>query len=121
MGRVDCSLTLNYVKERGRMCNSMHGCDDCPLVETLDCALVSETSQECIDIVQKWSDEHPQETMAEHFFNLFPNAPKSIDGISYTCPNFLGWVAVCPKSIEQKISCEECWNRPYIEVQNENL
>ena len=80
-----------------------------------ECDDICEITQEHIDIVQKWSDENPQETMTEHFFKLFPNAPKSIDGISCTCPTYLGWVAHCPKSIEQKISCEECWNRPYIE------
>lgn len=118
MGRVDCSLTLNYVKERERMCRFMArehplACDDCPLIETPDCAVVSEITQECIDIVQKWSDEHPQKTMLNRFFELFPNGRKDIDGLPEICPIDLGWVTECKESA----MCSSCWNKPYTEVQ----
>ena len=60
MGRIDCSLTLNFVKEFTRMCknnNSKVKCDNC-LFKKIGCSPFDFT-QEHIDILQKWSDEHP--------------------------------------------------------------
>ena len=62
--RVDCSQTMNYVKERDRMCeyySSRKGCPGCPLYGLGDDELVRNTTQEYIDILQKWSDENPPE------------------------------------------------------------
>lgn len=59
---VDCSKTLDFSKEFKRMCDTYckDSCHDCPLdySKTYDCA-VEDITQEVIDIVQKWSDEHP--------------------------------------------------------------
>lgn len=58
----DCSKTLDFSKEFKRMCDTYckDSCHDCPLdySKTYDCA-VEDITQEVIDIVQKWSDEHP--------------------------------------------------------------
>lgn len=125
MSRIDCSKTLNYVAEKNRMCEDYfhHICreDDevCPLYRKyrdgskllFSCNSINKITQEDIDAVQEWSDEHPQETMAEHFFKMFPNAPKDTEGNPNACVKYLGWIDKCIV-----VSCEDCWNRPYSEV-----
>lgn len=124
MGRIDCSLTLNYVSERNRMCetfekqkgNSIRKCKVCPLyIENCECGLTRVITQKYIDIVQKWSDEHPHETMAEHFFKLFPNAMKHNSGIPMVCPKTIGWLNECKPVDANMTDCEICWNQPYTE------
>ena len=126
MSRIDCSKTLNYAVERKRMCDSFsasekdsyiaHKCGECPLYPIeASCVLVSELTEAHINAVQKWSDEHPQETMVDRFYKLFPNAIKQADGMPTVCTRSLGWIKSCPKNYSD-ISCKECWNSPYIEV-----
>ncbi|MBR5874835.1 MAG: hypothetical protein IKY90_08915 [Oscillospiraceae bacterium] len=122
MGRVDCSLTLNYTQEFNRMCKSAGcKCNDCPMYVVVGaCDTVGGITQTHIDLVQKWSDEHPQETMTVHFLKLFPKAPTLTGPFGIypqLCPNDLGWPVTCSTNRD----CYACWNRPYTEVQNENL
>ena len=120
MGKIDCSKTLNYVRERNRMCKSFGYCSgDCPLYKyNYVCNKINYITQERIDIVQKWSDEHPQQTMADKFFEIFPNAMKTNTNLPLVCPNYLGWTTEphCPKRDGEQITCTDCWNRPYSEV-----
>lgn len=113
--RIDCSKTLNYAKEWERMCDYFYNrsmCTECPLYHTSNCRVAGKVTQEHINIVQKWSDEHPYETMAEHFFKMFPNASKTDSGMPVFCVKDLGWVDDC---IADRASCRDCWNMPYIE------
>ena len=57
MKKYDCNKTLDYSHELGRICRSCD-CAEC-LVGHLPCS-VDRVTQEHIDIVQKWSDEHPE-------------------------------------------------------------
>lgn len=41
--------------------------------------------------VQEWSDKHPELTMAEKFFEMFPNAPRYTEALPKACPYKLGW------------------------------
>lgn len=123
--RIDCSKTLNYVAERNRMCNTLEKkgnsilkCKVCPLhIENCECGMTRDITQKHIDIVQKWSDEHPQETMVDKLFEIFPNAMKLKNGLPLFCPHYLGWgeYEKCPKGQGVYISCVDCWNMPYIE------
>lgn len=71
---IDCSKTENYFAEKRRMTKRAKnglcklGCSNCPL-----CSINNNKGQSCtafemlypekaIEIVQKWSDEHPQKT-----------------------------------------------------------
>ena len=115
--KIDCSMTLNYAKEVKRLCTTHREkhrtCSGCPLV-ALGCN-IKYTTQEHIIALQKWSDEHLLETRAEHFFKMFPNAPKNyMSSIPMTCVKYLGWVKECEKGYSSK-HCEECWNEPYVE------
>ena len=117
MSKIDCSKTLNYVAEKERMCKSYVLCCNCSLHSGL-CEEVKDITQHHIDIVQKWSDEHPRQTMADKFFEIFPNAMKTNTNLPLVCPNYLGWTTEphCPKRDGEQITCTDCWNRPYSEV-----
>lgn len=82
---MDCSNIFNYKKEITRMCDinddGQGNCVDCPLMELKhDCCNVFDLTKECVDIVQKWSDEHPVKTRQCEFLKVFPNA-ETHDGI----------------------------------------
>lgn len=111
---------FEFCKEFGRMCkaNYVAGgfCHECPLNNwnERDCYaaydLTDAQIKERIDIVEKWSKEHPVKTMAMDFFEKFPNAPKKEDGTPIMCPSACGYEEVSDCNIVQK--CVECWNRP---------
>lgn len=122
MSKIDCSKTLNYAHEFKRMCDTYgqgNACisNNCPFEKFKGCA-PDDITQEHISILQKWSDEHPQQTMAEKFFEIFPNAKKMSNGLPIYCPHYLGWGEYerCPKGQGIDISCDDCWNRPYSKV-----
>lgn len=117
--RIDCSKTINFVREFKRMCdfeaNAEKACHNCSFGSkycsefgTVDLYSVT---PESVELVQKWSDEHPQETMAERFFKMFPNARKTKTGLPIICLKDLGILQDCPTNG----SCLDCWNMPYID------
>lgn len=65
-----------------------------------------------IENLQKWSDEHPQKTYAQDFFEKFPKVPnfaddKSVKGrYPWACRRAV-YGGECPN-----IECDECWNEP---------
>lgn len=49
--------------ERSRMCKSHYGCEDCPLNGKCgSCVDSLKDAEEAVDIVEKWSKEHPLKT-----------------------------------------------------------
>lgn len=61
---ADCSKTVEFSRELYRLCNLEGGgyCyNACPFRNTSEhtCPFDREITQEDVDIVQKWSDEHP--------------------------------------------------------------
>lgn len=121
--RIDCSKTETYFAEKKRMTeqNTYPCCQRC-----IDCPLSSENNGEdltctdfeilypkrAIEIVQKWSDEHPQKTKKEAFLEAFPKARIYCDGY----PS----VAAChifglPRGIDNCTNCKGCvsvWDEP---------
>lgn len=76
-----------------------------------------EKPQKVIEIVQKWSDEHPAKTLLDDLKEKYPNYQKSFkDGTPSICPYKLGYEdsGNCPAD-----TCKECWNRPLEEVMND--
>ena len=124
--KIDCSKTENYFKEKARMTKrDKKGC----AIECIDCQL-SECKngekvgcstfqilypQKAIEIVQKWSDEHPRETIFEHFKKILPNMDNRISSdICDFCPSCLDRnildIDIC--KLENNC-CIRCWNRDY--------
>lgn len=118
---VDCNITANYFAEKRRMTKRAKnglcklGCSNCPL-----CSINNNKGQSCtafemlypekaIEIVQKWSNEHPQKTFLTEFLKNYPNAPLDDDGTPKgVCPRALGLMDID--------DCDDnyikCWNQP---------
>nr|DAQ59424.1 MAG TPA: hypothetical protein [Caudoviricetes sp.] len=121
---IDCSKTKNYFAEKARMTKRAKnglcklGCSNCPL-----CSINNNKGQSCtafemlypekaIEIVQKWSNEHPQKTYLSEFLKNYPNAELN-HGVPRVCLKKLGAVSGCAKTKKGDlcISCYSCWNQ----------
>lgn len=106
---ADCNDFRTFKKEKGRMCDSFeNNMELCPLkiyhsgwscLECDECCLVR--IDFAIEIVQKWSDEHPQGTKSDEFLKLHPNAFRVDDNNGNT------FVNICPKYIDMAFNCIE--------------
>lgn len=113
---MDCSKTINFLAEAKRLCDSRTWCkadatnkEQCPLYDFCDPLLSEICAEKVVEVLQKWSDEHPQKTYAQDFFEKFPDAQR--------CKSFNGgYPSACRKSIYAGEcpgeGCEECWNEP---------
>lgn len=114
--------TENYMHEKARMTKSVVNgvchirCTDCPLSrfnnnEKIVCSeLELFHSETAVQIVQRWSDEHPQRTYLSEFLKNYPNAPLEDDGAPEICLSSLGLTNY--NGCKNGITCLECWNEP---------
>ena len=119
---IDCSKTENYFNEKSRMTKRSAnglcklGCSNCPL-----CSINNNKGQSCtafemfypekaIEIVQRWSDEHPQKTYLTEFLEIFPNTLLEDNGTPNFCPYHLGLMN--KDDCRKYHDCVECWNQP---------
>lgn len=83
-------------------------CSNCPLCsnnngEGLSCPTFEMYYPEkAIEVVQKWSDEHPQKTFLTEFLKNYPNAELD-HGVPKVCLKKLGAVSGCAKT--KKVTC----------------
>lgn len=132
---IDCSKTENYFAEKLRMTKRTREegckikCSECPLScqnngtsEFTSCITFEMLYPEkAIEIVQRWSDEHPQRTYLSEFLKNYPNAPlKTV--LLYSpgaiplgipkciCPYHLGPMSV--DNCRKDHNCVKCWNQP---------
>lgn len=123
--KKDCNNTAVFLSEFGRMCKGNY-CNNCKhnkncffYLRIKPYEVTDGIGSRMISEVQKWSDEHPEQTMAEKFFEMFPNAQKEDDGTPELCVGVLGWYKPKECCADIGFDCEKCWNRPYREVENE--
>ena len=111
-----------FIRERERMlntygrtdgfCNNIF-CGDCPF--NTEEGIVCNT-EKAVDIVEKWSEEHPKRTYLDVLLESFPNTPMNENGrlLYVTCPYALGLEKhderPCCKS---SCTCDACWHREY--------
>lgn len=121
---IDCAKTENYFAEKRRMTKRAKnglcklGCSNCPL-----CSINNNKGQSCtafemlypekaIEIVQKWSDEHPQRTYLSELLKQYPNAKLDCNGTpKRICPHELGLTDI-DDCLKKGRNCIECWNQP---------
>lgn len=118
--RLDCSLAVNFLPEKLRMCESYVHCEDCPNNKKCD-SLEFSISPEIVNIVQAWSDENPPapaKTILDDFKEKHPNARFDVINnfpvcrpcdLGYIVPENLIWAgSLCKKD------CSKCWNAPLV-------
>lgn len=106
---------IKFLKEKYRMTKKCRiCCADCPLgsennTTGFACSDFQGVHPEiAVYIVEKWSEEHPQETRLTEFLEHYPNALMEDDGTPEVCVNELGL-----KRDDGCISnCIKCWNTP---------
>lgn len=85
---------VKFIKERARMCDSLFGCEGCPansqengLGECFVGIKSKYAPEQQIEIVDKWSKEHPLKTRQSVFLEQWPeaNVDKST-GVLIICP-----------------------------------
>lgn len=121
---LDCMKTENYFAEKKRMIKRAGigvcriKCEDCPLgitnngMNVLCSELETLYPEKAIEIVQQWSDTHPQRTYLSVLLTHFPKIELSDAGIpKWICPHELGLDEIedCGGT---DICCAECWNQP---------
>ena len=119
---MDCSKTEVFLKEVKRMCKENKYCSSCPLCAKPTCrAFRVIPIDELLDlqnIIQKWSDEHPQETILEYVEKIVPDIPKDSRGYPVFCVK--SYSAKLYGSVRCISDCHGCWNRPYEEAIKES-
>ena len=120
---MDFNKTTNFLAELQRLCDSRDECvanvadeENCPMFGVCSIThskLCAETIKTAIETVQKWSDEHPEKTYAQDFFEKFPDAQRTFDGTPFACKKRI-YGGECPKDEERDYAeiCEDCWNEP---------
>lgn len=118
---IDCFKTENYLAEKKRMSKTTES-GVCK-VECTNCLLSSCNNgdgicctdfemlypKKAIEIVQKWSDEHPQRTYLTEFLEHYPNAELDENGIPKICLWKLGLPAIEERNCIEG-DCIKCWN-----------
>lgn len=121
MPRIDCSVTVKYLRERERMC-AFHGSDKC----AEDCPMSSQNNGkkcgcrpfECeypeaaVEIVQAWSDEHPVKTRLDDLLEKHPHAKISDLNTPYFYPCLLGYCNECGTCKIADRRYVICWHEP---------
>ena len=116
---------VKYFEEKRRMLDSLGRTGgECGGVRCSDCPFSHENNggelyceeleilypERAIEIVEKWSDEHPHKTFLSDFLEKYPNAMLREDGMPYgVCPYVLGYDEAKECNY---LNCNACWNRP---------
>lgn len=84
---------IKFIEERNRMCKSFDhgcGCQMCPACDNDLCCAVSVMStldtMAQIDIVEKWSAEHPRKTRQDVFLEQYRETALDEHGVITICP-----------------------------------
>lgn len=128
---IDCSKTENYFAEKRRMTKRNKyvctiDCADCPLSSSnndinISCSsLETDYPDKAIEIVQRWSNEHPQKTYLTEFLKSYPKTELNSDGYpSDIVPCSLGLIKrkdicknMCLYFYDNGHPCYDCWNTP---------
>lgn len=119
MAKIDCSVTMNFLRERERMCHNSSCGSGCPVFR-----LAREDSTSCdyylrkhpekaVKIVQKWSDEHPAKTRLDDLLEKYPKAQlDKITGCPTIRPAKLGYCDGCFSCSNTAQTHHSCWHEP---------
>ena len=74
---------IKFLQERNRMFLSGGATPSIGLEDDFDPVVV-------VEIVEKWSEQHPRRTRQSVFLKQYPNAVLDKDGVLRICPSFVG-------------------------------
>ena len=80
---------IEFLEKIRIICEHHLNCDDgCPLKTWYDKNLysLSEDPKKVIEVVEKWTNEHPVKTRQSEFLKMFPRVRTSDDGVIYMDP-----------------------------------
>lgn len=84
---------VKFIEERDRMCDSAYDCADCPAWgKSLGCKVSRKSrcpASEQVEIVEKWSKEHPLKTRQSVFLEQWPDTQLDKKGNVSICPKQL--------------------------------
>lgn len=91
---------LKFLQETHRMCGMRENCDNCP-VKDIYCDMTKEKYDfaKFVEIVEKWSSEHPVKTRQSELLKMFPNAATFSYGTYSICD-------ICPAKVDETIECD---------------
>lgn len=114
---------IEYFEQKRRMCRYYKGeCCKCALGKNklktkLQCfKLENNDPNIAATAVKEWAKEHPLKTYKSVFLESFPNARLDRKGYPYLCITYICGEAVRPKDCGI-LDCNDCWNRPYKEIE----
>lgn len=113
---IDCSRAENFIKEKERLCHYYKdtGCNFCVLDRNMPCSdFIVQCPQKAIEIVQKWSDKHPQRTLLTEFLKHYPKTELNSFGCPSIAPCELGIIKLkdeCKDKAVYCFHCKDCWN-----------
>lgn len=100
--------TVEYVKQRERMCDYYANCYGCPARDYERCSSLDGIFK-LVPIVEQWSKEHPVKTRQSEFLKQWPDA-RLYEGVLGICPAKLSSLCRdetgrCTKNVE---FCPDC-------------
>lgn len=123
MSKIDCSIAINYIKEKARLTeNCTISCGACMLGasntgENMECYVFENNMPEkAVEIIQEWSNATPIKTIKDDFLEKYPNATLQLGTqIPCVCPKILGYKTNCPNYMTcdyKGYAYDYCWNKP---------
>lgn len=116
MAKIDCSVTVNFLKEWRRYCGGRR-CGYCDLSEHNECGFpacqVKDHPEKAVEVVQKWSDEHPVKTRLDDLLEKYPKYRfYENDRCPTSHPAVFGYCNACAECINKKQTLRYCWDEP---------
>ena len=113
MARIDCSVTVNFLKEWRRYCGGRR-CGYCDLSEHNECGFpacqVKDFPEKAVEVVQRWSDEHPVKTRLDDLLEKHPKFEVHPNGYPCLRPFMFGYCKDCGSCALSPTSV--CWDEP---------
>jgi hypothetical protein len=117
MAKIDCSVTANFLKEWRRYCGGRR-CGYCDLSEHNECGFpacqVKDFPEKAVDVIQKWSDEHPVKTRLDDLLEKYPKTYISNGNTPSIRPYMLGYCENCDDCVYSHCETEVCWHEPLV-------
>lgn len=102
--------TVEYVKQRERMCDYYANCYGCPARDYERCSSLDGIFK-LVPIVEQWSKEHPLKTRQSEFLKQWPDTEISDDGLPSIAPCQLDVGLIhgkAQKDCEDREVCDKC-------------